>query len=211
MLSLRAKEAGYIEFRNVMELPIVYGSRASRRSFSLCLLDKHLQLTPGFGEGNGDPYSDYRLNITLDRLKLVAAGPSAWKLERIGDRDCSVETIMERLQTLSSGGQEQAILLRKSATLLDKDNVAELHISTLQHCLLQRVLADFSFTEWRILAGQIFWELAPHHDGDCLEDSPEGTNLDTAPERKWLLILQIILSAEVLFRADAATKIETHS
>ncbi|OJD13977.1 hypothetical protein AJ78_05637 [Emergomyces pasteurianus Ep9510] len=232
MLSSRAKEDGCIGFRNFMELPIVHRPRVFQRPFPLRLTEKHLHLPPGCG-GKNDPYSDYRLNITFDRLKLVAEGPSAWK--RIGVRDCSMETITKRLQTLSSSVQEHTMLKGKSATPLDKENVVELHsqlfskflypppnaisardpdslrfqISTLMQVLtIKGAWVDFSLSEWKTRAGQILWELAPHQDGDCLDcldDTPEGNNLYTALERKWLLI-QIILSAEVLFRADAVAK-----
>ncbi|PGH35446.1 hypothetical protein GX50_01661 [[Emmonsia] crescens] len=234
MLSSRAKEDGCIGFRNFMELPIVYGSKVLQRPFPLPPLDKHLQLTPG-PRGKNDPYCDYRLNVTFDRLKLVAEGPSAWK--RIGVRNCSMEAITKRLQTLSRL-QDQTMLLRgESVTLLDKENVADLHrqlfstflypppnmihaehpdslrfqISTLMQVLtIKGAWVDFSLTEWRTRAGQILWELPPHQDGDFLNNAPEKKDPDTALERKWLLI-QIILSAEVLFRADAAAKIVTCS
>ncbi|PGH07498.1 hypothetical protein GX51_01799 [Blastomyces parvus] len=233
MLSSRAKEAGCVGFRNFMELPIAYGFKATTRRFPPRPLDVHLQIAIG-PRGKDDPYADYRLNITIDRLKLIAAGPPAWK--RIGVRNCSMKAITERLQTLSDI-QDQIMLQGRSVTLLDKETVADLHqqlfstflypppnivrpehhdsfrfqISTLMQVLnIKGAWVDFSMTEWRTRAGQIFWELPPHQDGDCLNDDLDGKNLDTSLERKWLLI-QIVLSAEVLFRADAAAKIGIYS
>ncbi|EDN08530.1 predicted protein [Histoplasma mississippiense (nom. inval.)] len=226
MLSSRANEDGCIGFHNFMELPIVYGPRSEQRLLSPRLLDKHLQITPA-PRGKDDPYSDYNLNVTFDRLKLVAAGPSAWK--RIGVRDLSMKTITQRLQTLS-GVQDQITLQGKSVTLLDEESVAGLHrqlfstflypppnavhaehpdsfrfqISTLIQVLnLKGAWVDFSLMKWRVRAGQILWELPPHQDSDCLQNASDRQYSGTALQRKWLL-LQVVLSAEVLFRADAA-------
>ncbi|EGC49927.1 conserved hypothetical protein [Histoplasma capsulatum var. duboisii H88] len=234
MLSSRANEDGCIGFHNFMELPIVYGPRSEQRPLSPRLFDKHLQITPA-PRGKDDPYSDYNLNVIFDRLKLVAAGPSAWK--RIGVRDCSMKAITQRLQTLS-GVQDQITLQGKSVTLLDEESVAGLHrqlfstflypppnavhaehpdsfrfqISTLIQVLnLKGAWVDFSLMKWRVRAGQILWELPPHQDSDCLQNASDGQYSGTALQRKWLL-LQVVLSAEVLFRADAAaTKIGIYS
>ncbi|OJD21206.1 hypothetical protein ACJ73_07456 [Blastomyces percursus] len=234
MLSSRAKEAGCVGFRNFMELPIAYEPKIAARPFPPRPLDAHLQIAPG-SRGKDDPYADYRVNVNLDRLKLIAAGPAAWK--RIGVRNCSMKAITERLQTLSDM-QDQITLQGRSVTLLDKETVVDLHrqlfstflypppntvhaehhdsfrfqISTLMQVLnIKGAWVDFSLTEWRTRAGQILWELPPHQDGDCLDNSAfDGTNPDTSLERKWLLI-QLILSAEVLFRADAAAKIGIYS
>lgn len=71
---------------------------------------------------------------------------------------------------------------------------------------------NFSLPEWRFRAGQILWEASQHGDGDCLTP---GTGNKTASceslvnsglERKWLLI-QLLLSAELLLRLDAFVRV----
>ncbi|EEH22051.2 hypothetical protein PABG_04262 [Paracoccidioides brasiliensis Pb03] len=230
MLSSTAKEDGCIGFRNFMELPILYEPKPMQRSVRHRQFDKHLHLITG-SNGKNEPYSDYRPNANLDRLKLIAEGPAAWK--RIGVRDCSMETITERLQTLSNV-QDQITLQGQSVTLLDRQSVSDLHrhlfstflypppnnvdaehpdsfrfqISTLIQVLgIKGAWVDFSLAEWRTRAGQILWEFPPHQDGDCLNNVPKSKSSKIALlERKWLL-MQILLSAEILFRADAAAKL----
>ncbi|PGH11566.1 hypothetical protein AJ79_04824 [Helicocarpus griseus UAMH5409] len=228
MLSSRAKEDGCIGFRHYMELPLLYTPKSMQHPIRIRPVDKHLQLISG-PRGKHEAYSDFRPNVTLDRLKLVAEGPPAWK--RIGVRNCSMEALVARLQSLADL-QNQIMLEGKCVTLLDKGTVADAHrqlfstflypppdainsdhpdtfrfqVSTLTQILTIRgAWIDFSLTEWRTRAGQILWELPPHQDGDCLNDAPDKS-LDTSLERKWLLI-QIVLSAELLFRADVAAKV----
>ncbi|EEQ91724.2 uncharacterized protein BDCG_06844 [Blastomyces dermatitidis ER-3] len=100
----------------VFEIPNMHSSRAKEAG---CIGSRNFIgatdcIAPG-PRGKDDPYTDYRPNITLERLKLVAAGPSAWN--RIGVRNCSMKTITERLQTLSD--------MHDQVTL--KETVADLH------------------------------------------------------------------------------------
>ena len=72
------------------------------------------------------------------------------------------------------------------------------------------VWIDFSQVEWRIRLGQILWATAARHDGqDDIDMEPEGTDADehaeTVEERYWLL-LQVLLSCELLIRLDAITE-----
>ncbi|KAK2746291.1 hypothetical protein FQN55_005719 [Onygenales sp. PD_40] len=232
MLSSRAKEDGCIGFRHYMELPIAYMPKPRRPLGMNRALDRNLLLVGA--HGRHEPYSDYRPDITHDRLKLIAEGPSAWK--RIGVRNCSTEALAERLQTLSHV-RDRIVLQGQSSTLLDKENVADLHrrlFSTFlypppnvlppehpdsmryQIAILTQVLGikgawiDFSLPEWRDRVGQPLWEMAPHQDGDCLNYLPGDKAGDLGLERKWLLI-QLVLSAEALLRADAAAKAGIYS
>ncbi|CAG8007592.1 unnamed protein product [Penicillium olsonii] len=76
---------------------------------------------------------------------------------------------------------------------------------------------NFSLPEWRFRAGQVLWEASQHGDGDCLTPT-SGTKTGTGEglsesliksgmERKWLLI-QLLLSAELLLRLDAFVRVD---
>ncbi|CAI7649530.1 unnamed protein product [Penicillium glandicola] len=71
---------------------------------------------------------------------------------------------------------------------------------------------DFSLPEWRFRAGQVLWEASLHGDGDCLDPSsgnekvPRDGLIRSGMERKWLLI-QLLLSAELLLRLDAFVRV----
>ncbi|OQD79978.1 hypothetical protein PENANT_c041G10604 [Penicillium antarcticum] len=71
---------------------------------------------------------------------------------------------------------------------------------------------NFSLPEWRFRAGQVLWEASLHGDGDCLEPGSSGDRLPredlttSGIERKWLMI-QMLLSAELLLRLDAFVRV----
>lgn len=71
---------------------------------------------------------------------------------------------------------------------------------------------NFSLPEWRFRAGQVLWEASLHGDGDCLdpdssnEKVPRDVLIKSGMERKWLLI-QMLLSAELLLRLDAFVRV----
>ncbi|KAJ5213786.1 hypothetical protein N7449_000955 [Penicillium cf. viridicatum] len=71
---------------------------------------------------------------------------------------------------------------------------------------------NFSLPEWRFRAGQVLWEASLHGDGDCLdpnssnEKAPRDVLIKSGMERKWLLI-QLLLSAELLLRLDAFVRV----
>ncbi|CAG8890345.1 unnamed protein product [Penicillium egyptiacum] len=71
---------------------------------------------------------------------------------------------------------------------------------------------NFSLPEWRFRAGQVLWEASLHGDGDCLEPSSGDEKvtgdilIKSGMERKWLLI-QLLLSAELLVRLDAFVRV----
>ncbi|KAJ5474207.1 hypothetical protein N7475_003773 [Penicillium sp. IBT 31633x] len=72
---------------------------------------------------------------------------------------------------------------------------------------------NFSLPEWRFRVGQILWEASLHGDGDCLdpgsgdEKVPQDVLMKSGMERKWLLI-QLLLSAELLLRLDAFVRVD---
>ncbi|KAF4765630.1 hypothetical protein HAV15_004030 [Penicillium sp. str.  len=71
---------------------------------------------------------------------------------------------------------------------------------------------NFSLPEWRFRAGQVLWEASLHGDGDCLDPNssnekvPRDVLTKSGMERKWLLI-QLLLSAELLLRLDAFVRV----
>lgn len=72
------------------------------------------------------------------------------------------------------------------------------------------VWIDLSHVEWRVRLGQILWG---EHNGDQLNDDAniQDTNVESerAEERYWLL-LQILVSTELLLRLDAITEGEEY-
>ena len=72
---------------------------------------------------------------------------------------------------------------------------------------------NFSLPEWRFRAGQVLWEASQHGDGDCLTPgsgsgpAPRDVLVQSGIERKWLLI-QLLLSAELLLRLDAFVRVD---
>ncbi|KAK2746490.1 hypothetical protein FQN57_003116 [Myotisia sp. PD_48] len=232
MLASRAKEPGCVGFRHFLELPIA----PKLKAHSLTLTDAlSAEAQQGLNLRRlGEPYSSCSPNVALDRGQLIRDGPSAWR--RLGVRECSVKEITERLQSLCEL-RDEIILQGKPISILDRQSVQELHHGLfskflfpppkglglradpleygglkVQIDLLLRALfvpgawIDFSQIEWRIRAGQILWESPPHRDGISHDLSPDMSNIDHNAERRWLL-LQMLLTAELIVRLDAAMKV----
>ncbi|KAH9224975.1 hypothetical protein DL95DRAFT_517115 [Leptodontidium sp. 2 PMI_412] len=64
------------------------------------------------------------------------------------------------------------------------------------------VWVDFSLVEWRIRLGQILWGASPDPDPDVEVSVNNESVRDPGTERYWLLV-QILLSCELLVRLDA--------
>ncbi|KAK0110119.1 hypothetical protein ONS95_002773 [Cadophora gregata] len=64
------------------------------------------------------------------------------------------------------------------------------------------VWVDFTLVEWRIRLGQILWGVSPDPDPEGEVSVNNETAKDPGTERYWLL-LQILLSCELLLRLDA--------
>jgi len=71
------------------------------------------------------------------------------------------------------------------------------------------VWVDFSLVEWRIRLGQILWGASPDPDPEDAVSVNNETTRDPGTERYWLL-LQILLSCELLLRLDAISANITH-
>jgi hypothetical protein len=99
--------------------------------------------------------------------------------------------------------------MRPSDMVIDRKNHYSLinQINALVKCLAtSNVWIDFSRVEWRIRLGQILWG---EQDGDELDDSTAihdaGSAMERAEEKYWLL-LQVLVSTELLLRLDAITE-----
>ncbi|KAL5363237.1 hypothetical protein BJX96DRAFT_167315 [Aspergillus floccosus] len=184
-------------------------------------------------EHYNDPYSLCEDGTVHDRKRLLCDGPPAWR--RIGVRDIDLRTLVERLQVLTTFRHE-ILHGQKITTILDKESSRELytglftrflyppshfmvvdvdnpHSLKVQIKALTTVLGtpgawvNFCLPEWRLRVGQILWETAPHVDGDFL--NPELCDkpwMHPTLERKWLLV-QMLLSAELLLRLDATVRV----
>lgn len=229
MLSSRAKEPACIGFRNYLELPVSHAF--TYRPFTQGKMSRDI-FPHNLSSRPNEPYSYCRPRTMIERGDLIKEGPIAWK--RLGIRICSFKSIAERLEKLAN---VRIDVMNKYAasSILDHETVSQLNdelfgrflfpmpkemreyvpaepgslkyqiVVLMQVLLVKGAWVDFSLVEWRIRTGQVLWEIPPHQDGDCCLNS-----LDTADEedleRKWLLF-QILLTAELILRVDAAVKI----
>ncbi|THC90593.1 hypothetical protein EYZ11_009941 [Aspergillus tanneri] len=184
-------------------------------------------------EHYNDPYSRCADGTVHDRKQLLREGPSAWR--SIGVRDIDLNSLVARLQNLTSlrheilhGKRVTTILERESAQDLSNElftkflyplprflwsGVDNPHGIKAQIKALTVVLAtpgawvDFSLVEWRLRAGQLLWEAAPHADGDFFDPSVcQKPWMHPTIERKWYLV-QMLLAAELLLRLDATVRV----
>ena len=103
--------------------------------------------------------------------------------------------------------------MRPANFVIDKSDEHSLtnQINALVKCLASsNVWVDFSRVEWRLRLGQILWG---EQDGDELSDPSSihdaATGKQRAEEKYWLL-MQILLSTELLVRLDAITEGEEY-
>lgn len=181
------------------------------------------------------PYSQCQSGAVFDRKCFIRDGPTAWK--RIGVRDISLRALVERLNDLQQLRRDvlrdaSEVTILDMETPRELHNMLHTHFlfprpplavvvaghpQSLKSQIktLTTVLAtpgawiDFSLPEWRFRAGQILWETPPHLDRDCAEPSAGTTRghwVNSGMERKWLLV-QLLLSAELLFRLDAFVRV----
>ncbi|PLN81665.1 hypothetical protein BDW42DRAFT_200721 [Aspergillus taichungensis] len=186
-------------------------------------------------EHHGEPYAQCKDGTNHDRKQLLSNGPSAWK--RIGVRDIGLQALVTRLQflkelrndTLHGEGNTPG-------TILDVESAGQLYTGLFTKFLfppsrfmtvgvdeprglkaqikaITTVLAtpgawfDFCYVDWRLHAGQLLWESAPHADGDFFDSSQSDRPwVFPSLERKWFLI-QMLLSAELLLRLDASVRV----
>jgi len=70
------------------------------------------------------------------------------------------------------------------------------------------VWIDFSLVEWRIRLGQILWK--PSSDVEQDEVAVNNDSINESTDEKYWLLLQILLSCELLIRLDAISKNVDH-
>ncbi|CAK7217333.1 hypothetical protein SBRCBS47491_003128 [Sporothrix bragantina] len=115
----------------------------------------------------------------------------------------------------SSSGNHRRSGSHSNGSDLDSDLIPQIE-ALLDVLATPNVWIDFSRVEWRLRLGQILWASSPQDEFDpgsgCGPDGDDGTTTPSRPatvderytERYWLL-LQILLSTELLMRLDAIT------
>jgi hypothetical protein len=232
MLSVAGREPGTVGLRFFLEVPIserlrtIEKAKEDEKGYGGRLA--HMSANEAFKLEANRPRTGKHAP-RQDRVQLIEGGPKAW--ERLGIRDISASALISRMAFLCElhdevleHGLGDTILHRQNCTVLydelftnllylptklkddggDKDHRAGLKV---QIEALVNVLTtpgawiDFSLVEPRIRLGQALWEVPPY-DGQ----SPETLHLGIGAERKWLL-LQILLSMELMVRLDAALRL----
>ncbi|KAJ5542757.1 hypothetical protein N7535_005181 [Penicillium sp. DV-2018c] len=188
-------------------------------------------------EGYSKPYSQCRSGTVYNRHKLICEGPEGWKrigvrdvnLRTLVERLEHLRKYRHEMLTESSG---KTLLDIESPRKLHDDlytqflyhrppsSDSEGHPEGVKAQIktLALVLAtpgawiNFSVPAWRLRAGQVLWEASLHGDGDCMDRGPDNEKPGdiltmSGLERKWLLI-QLLLSAELLLRLDAFVRVD---
>lgn len=189
-------------------------------------------------EGYNKPYSQCQSGAVFDRHRLISEGPEAWKRIGVRDINLrSVVQRLNHLRQfrkdLLREGTKTILDIESPRQLHDSLHTQFLHprpppadvlvghpesvksqIKTLAIVLATPgAWINFSLPEWRFRAGQVLWEASQHRDGDCLMPEPGNISargdelVKSGIERKWLLI-QLLLSAELLLRLDAFVRVD---
>ncbi|KAJ5365557.1 hypothetical protein N7517_008443 [Penicillium concentricum] len=188
-------------------------------------------------EGYNKPYSQCQSGAVYDRHRLICEGPEAWKRIGVRDVNLRylvqrLEHMRKLRHEILSEGSTKTILDVESPRKMHDNLHSHFLYPHPPHEMLEHnpqsvksqiktlsiVLAtpgawiNFSLPEWRFRAGQVLWEASPHCDGDCLDSEsndekvPRDILIRSGMERKWLLI-QMLLSAELLLRLDAFVRV----
>lgn len=99
-------------------------------------------------------------------------------------------------------------VLHPPTRVTDSDDPYSLHVQIeelLDILGAPNIWIDFSLVEWRIRLGQILWEDASQEDADEYSSDNTEAAYEPSTHRQWLL-LQILLSCELLIRLDAITQ-----
>lgn len=115
---------------------------------------------------------------------------------------------MRELPTVESYTRLFTQLLFPPTRVTDDEDPYSLHvqIEALTKILARpRIWVDFSLVEWRIRLGQILWAPSGDLDGED-EISINGDVVHEPSQEKYWLLLQILLSCELLLRLDSAAK-----
>lgn len=228
MLGRSTREHGCIAYRTYMELPIA-DSRAERRNY---LHLRYHRKPSDTSTKEAARRSEGELSSPLDHKQWVIHEGASTRWGRIGVRNPNMRTITERLQRLQVL-RDEIVQEGRFTTLLDEDSSRSLYKDLFGNFLyppaklvdfenpysiktqievLTDVLAienawiDFSLVEWRVRLGQILFDNPEYGSEDFAKRLPRILEYGPGVERKWLLI-QLLLSAELLLRLDAAVQV----
>ena len=231
MLGMDGKEPGTVGLRHFLEMPVADRLRTPKQTMDA--ISSHpidfskmstIEAMKVLQVQEGAPATGKHA-ARQDRLQLINGGPHAWK--RVGIREISMQSITNRLARISSW-HDEVVAAGWRVTVFDKQDCQTLqeelltsflfppeHVSMVagpqsikqQLEVLYKVLTtpgawiDFSLTDSRLRLGQILWEVLPQGAEKQSKDQP-------APgmERWWLLV-QILLSVELVLRLDAALRL----
>jgi hypothetical protein len=229
MLGIDGKEPGTVAMRYFLEIPVADRLRTSKqaqKAASAHFADiAHMSTTEAmkaFPEGSPmiGKHAPWQ-----DRRQLMNGGPRAWK--RVGVREISMRTIMDRLATISSW-HDEVVKRGWRVTILDKQDCQTLHEELFtsflfppqkspkqpdpqcmrnQLDMLYKVLTtpgawiDFSLVESRLHLGRMLWVVPPQEGENRNRDE-----MAPAMERWWLLV-QLLLSIELILRLDAVLRL----
>ena len=231
MLGIDGKEPGTVVMRHFLEMPVADRFRTAKQAqdaslshsvditkMSMTDAMKTLQSKEGSPMiGKHAPWQD--------RRQLINGGPRAWK--RVGVREISMQSITDRLAKVSSW-HDEVVAGGWRLTVLDKQDCPTLYNELFTDFLfppesaskaagsqsmkqqlevLYKVLStpgawiDFSLVNSRLHLGQTLWEVSPQDPEKRHKDTPSP-----GMERWWLLV-QILLSIELVLRLDAALRL----
>lgn len=200
MLSMSGLEKGTMGYQAALEISV--GDVLEEEQFGFESVGKKNQVIVEARE---------RMCSTLGALRRLPETEILDRLKRNGElyrendlrKRTSVQTYQDLFHTF----------LRPINTVVDKRDHYSLtnQINALLKCLgTSNVWFDFTHVEWRIRLGQILWG---EEDGDDLEDAThihDATSAKDRAEEKYWLLMQILVSTELLIRLDAVTEGEEY-
>ncbi|KAM5381933.1 hypothetical protein ACJZ2D_002721 [Fusarium nematophilum] len=200
MLSMQGLEKGTMGYSAALELAV--GDSLQEEQFGFDSVGKKAQAIIEARERMLSPLGYLRRlpeAEILDRIKRNG------ELYRVNDlrKKTSVQTYQDLFHTF----------MRPVNSVVDKRDHYSLtnQINALLKCLgTSNVWFDFTHVEWRIRLGQILWGAA---DNDDLEDTSsihDAANSGERAEEKYWLLMQILVSTELLIRLDAITEGEEY-
>ncbi|KAH7175463.1 hypothetical protein EDB81DRAFT_634923 [Dactylonectria macrodidyma] len=200
MLSMQGLEKGSMGYQAALELAV--GDSLEEEQFGFDSVGKKAQVIIEARE---------RMLSTIGHLRRLPETEILNRLKRNGelyrDNDLRKRTSLSTYQDLFH------TFMRPCNVVVDKRDHYSLtnQINALLKCLgTANVWFDFTHVEWRIRLGQILWG---GRDGDNLEDTSSihdaAHTSERAEERYWLL-MQILVSTELLIRLDAVTEGEEY-
>ena len=196
MLSMQGLEKGTMGYQAALELPV--GDSLEEEQFGFesvgtkaqAIVDARERMLSANGWLKRLPETEL-----MDRLKRNG------EIYRNNDmrKRPSVETYKDLFHTF----------MRPGTMVIDKKDHYSLvnQINALVKCLAApNVWIDLSRIEWRIRLGQVLWGKA---DGDELDDNTsihDASNATERAEEKYWLLLQVLVSTELLIRLNAITE-----